>query len=142
MFSGEIQLRSIINYEIDASTIPSQADIQKEALNAFSTYNGDIPGDISDSVHNSFKSWVVKRVYDSAPQISSGDGEGNSDSGAKVITFVALLVAIISTMMAFCLIYRQSRIKKTEKESETPKKKDGQGVITKNRKFSEFARNW
>ena len=126
-FSGSIILETKGNGLIDASAIPSESDLQRQTLQAFSNYEGS---GLSDATHGSFKSWVISKVGDS--DFDSNFSE-NTDIkevtgggiGTIPITVTASIVAIISTATAFFLIYKHNRVNKSaneELEPNTPQK--------------------
>ena len=139
-FSGSVVLKT--NGLLDVASIPSESELELKTLQAFSSYNGDITDGINDATHDSFRSWVISKVGSNSFDQGNGSDEVetvvevSTGNGAMTITVAASIVAILSTLTAFGLIYNQTRARKSEITMPTPRNKLQQEEhISKNRKF-------
>lgn len=131
-FSGSVILETLGNGLIDATVIPSEQKLQQQTLQAFSNYQGDVSTNISEATDASFKSWVISKVNENEIDASKSGSVTTVTSGnnsTMTITMTASIVAIISTLTAFGLIYyqtSQARMKNDELvEIPTPDKQPG-----------------
>ncbi len=139
-FSGSVILETLGNGVIDATVIPSEQTLQQQTLQAFSNYQGDVSTNISKATDASFKSWVISKVNENEIDLSKSGSVTTVTSGnnsTMTITMTASIVAIISTLTAFGLIYYQTRMKNEELVVvPTPEKQPGsQEMVTTGRKI-------
>ncbi len=133
-FSGFVILNtSSWDGDIDASQIPNKEDLVEITLDAFSTLSNDISSfvesdeiNMNDAAHTSLQEWTVRQVGES-PATSGSQNNNNSTevvgtAGSLTITVAASFIAILSTVTAFGLLYRQTRARANEAQIDTPKK--------------------
>jgi len=127
-FTGEIVL--LTNSVIDASKIPSESKLVVETLTSFSGYKGSIPESIDEATHDSFTSWTVTNVDNSGFEVNDKNDNVEevkklAGNGTLSVTVASSVVAILSTLTAFGLIYKQKRTRSNETiNNETPRKKE------------------
>ena len=138
-FEGAVILETIVHGSMDATEIPSESDLQRETLQAFSSVNGNIPSIVSDDNNYTFRSWVVSRVKQSTDGLTYEDStvqKGSGETGPLVITIASSLVAIISTLTALGLIYKQTQNGGSDIGNDSPQKQTkNEETISKARKF-------
>lgn len=136
IFKGSVVLESIVHGLMDATEIPSESELQRKTLQAFSSVNGNIPSIVSDENPYTFRSWVVSRVKESTSGLNSEIKKSSGGTGPLVVTIVSSLVAIISTLTALGLIYKQTQNRGLEIANDSPQKQTGnEETISKARKF-------
>ncbi len=136
-FSGHIILKKAVYSHTDVVDIPSDSELKKYTLKSFSSIKEQIPSKIKDATHSTFKSWLVSTVTPTSglaaedPIVNIGD-----PTGTPVVAIMLSAIAIISTLTAFGLIYRQSQNRANDTMNESPTKQNSpEEIVSKARKF-------